>query len=452
VEHLKAIERHEAEQERMRREHENKLKKTIKEWEVVVLEVEDKLQAEKRQAEMQRKEMAKLQQTIKGFEGVVLDLEAKLADYRAELAAKNREIETVKREAELARKELAREYELKLQEMRLERDGLFRQVEEGKRELERLLALFEKEKMELIKLHDREKKQIHADWEKKTERLQIEIAELRRQIKDLEKEIRRIKEEAERKYGSLMREVEEITGEKVVISDNLSIEKTATTKLRDEVARLKALIDALQGRDMNEGEMVRLQRLIKDLEKQLQLANFALQEKDAEVERIKRDASARYAQLSTEIEKITGIKMEVEGDLSEERNVTGDLREEIARLLRTIEELKRVAEENAGAAGRLRELEAHVARLQKQIKKLEVETGVFTSEWDRDVHFHTDHHHVQSPTHKVRKEAAMTGSELVITNQDLYSPPTSPRSRGAAHEYRQQKDLRPDRTGLYTQY
>jgi len=62
--------------------------------------------------------------------------------------------------------------------------------------------------------------------------------------------------------------------------------------------------------------------------------------------------------------------------------VTGGLKDEIGRLLRSIEELKKAAMGNNGTAQRISELEAEVMRLQGEVRRLERGNLSFTSQWE----------------------------------------------------------------------
>jgi len=220
---------------------------------------------------------------------------------------------------------------------------------------------------------------------------QSTLAGAQRTIEELKRQIERVKREAEQKYAQLIAQVEEITGEKVVVDDKLSVERTASYSLKAEVDRLLARIQALEG---VEEECIRRGQQIDSLEGALVEANKLIEELYAELDSIKTEASKRYADLSAEIERITGVKMVVEGDLRGERDVTGNLRDEIERLLRTIEELKRLAGGSQAQQARIRELELEVARLQKTVRRFETETGTFTSEWEDAL---SPEHHAVSP-------------------------------------------------------
>ena len=108
-----------------------------------------------------------------------------------------------------------------------------------------------------------------------------------------------------------------------------------------------------------------------------------------EVEALRADAADQYAKLRAEVERITGVKMEIEGDLSNEKKVTGGLKDEIARLLKTIEELKKAALGNKGDQGRINELESEVMRLQGEVRRLERGNLSFTSQWETAIDHQT---------------------------------------------------------------
>ena len=64
------------------------------------------------------------------------------------------------------------------------------------------------------------------------------------------------------------------------------------------------------------------------------------------------------------MERITGIKIVVEEDLGAEKNTSAGLRDEIGRLLQTIEELKKAAMLGQASQQRMMELENEIKRLQ----------------------------------------------------------------------------------------
>jgi chromosome segregation ATPase len=196
------------------------------------------------------------------------------------------------------------------------------------------------------------------------ERLQAAL----KKIEEQKKEMIRIKKESEEKYAKLVREVEKITGEKVVVEDHLSVEQTATSRLRKEVDKLLKTIEDLRSVE-RENEMRR--KKIAELEALLADRDNEIRRLQHEVDSIKREAAERYAQLRADIEKITGIKMEVEGKWNTECGVTSSLREEVERLLRTIEELQRIAKDSEGQKAKIRELEGEVQRLMGVIRSLE---------------------------------------------------------------------------------
>ena len=101
-----------------------------------------------------------------------------------------------------------------------------------------------------------------------------------------------------------------------------------------------------------------------------------------EIRAMQEDAARRYEELRVEVEKITGVKIRVEGDLSQEMTVSSSLKDEIARLLATIEELKKVASLNQASAARMAMLEDEIKRLQGEIMRLERGNLTFTSAWE----------------------------------------------------------------------
>merc|ERR1711871_1687214 len=226
--------------------------------------------------------------------------------------------QVIVREWEAKLLESEKEKKAIIEEWRIKTQDLVQEIEQGKRE-----------RQQLVQAHAQEKE----DWRVRERGLQNEVSQLQQELERLRAEMERVKREAEAKYAKLIQQVEEITGQKVVVEDHLSVEKTATQRLKSEVDRLLATIDALRGL---EAENERQRQQIKELEAALRNANIDIENWRAEVEKLRREAADRYAQLRAEIERITGVKIEVEGDLSSERTVTTNLREEIQRLLRTI--------------------------------------------------------------------------------------------------------------------
>jgi len=194
---------------------------------------------------------------------------------------------------------------------------------------------------------------------------QAKIAELKEvqlhMVVQFKEETDRVRREAEAKYAQLMVQIERITGEKVVVEDHLTVEVTATKTLKSEVDRLKAL----------EPQNQRQAHKIKQLEASLHDTETTIRSLHKECEAIKTEAAQRYAHLREDIEVITGIKIVVEGELDKEHTVTNKLRQEIARLLRTIEDLKRVAEESQRHKVRNQQLETELGRLLARIEELE---------------------------------------------------------------------------------
>lgn len=76
--------------------------------------------------------------------------------------------------------------------------------------------------------------------------LEDELKIATQRMQDLLEEMERIRREAEEKYAALICQIEEITGQKVVVEDSLSVERTATSRLKSEVDRLFATIDSLR--------------------------------------------------------------------------------------------------------------------------------------------------------------------------------------------------------------
>jgi len=193
--------------------------------------------------------------------------------------------------------------------------------------------------------------------------------------------------------------VEEITGQKVVVEDELSVEKTATVKLKNKIDSLLETIEALKQRG------AALEDRIRQLEGALDASEAEKEALRAEVQRIKDEAARRYHELTREIEQITGVKIKVEGDLNEEQTVTGSLREEIARLLRTIEDLKNRVQQTEDLKQRIAELEDECHRLQDEVKVLEIKAGHFSDDFHPVVkHAGATHHkhdegdrHARSP-------------------------------------------------------
>lgn len=301
-----------------------------------------------------------------------------------------------------------------------------RLVEEGKREMERLLATFEAEKIQLLR-----------ESELKMAHLTKEVGQLKNVIVELEREMERVRAAAEAKYKDLIQQVEEITGQKVIVDDSLSIEKTATRKLKDEIDRLLAKIDSFSSL---EEENERRGRRIRELENQLSIASATIADLEREIDGVRRDAAEQYAKLRHEVEKITGIKMSVEGNLNEEKSVTSTLKDEITRLLRTIEELKKIAEENQSAADRLHDAEATIAKLQLHVRELEGKALHYSNDWEHDLS--PTHHTVSSPTHRARivektrlKEEVIGGGYLDVQPIRPASPISPRNSKGGVQSW-----------------
>jgi len=327
----------------------------------------------------------------------IVSLEAEIADLKT--AIESLEAEKVRMQEAFERdiEALNREWELKTGALKDEVEMLQRQVEQGKKEMERLLSVHAEER---------------AQWEQKNTDLKEEIEEWKAIISEMKRAHQRQLEEAEQKYAQLITQVEEITGQKVVVEDHLSIEQTASQKLKAEVDSLKAQIAAMAGL---QAECDRRGERIQALEQDLLRANRRIAELEAEIANLSDDAQARYEALRREIERITGFKIQIEGDLNEEKTTTSSLKDEINRLLRTIEELKRIAEAHGKSAARIHELELEVARFQKEIRKLEAKKGVFTEEWNEAVlspehHATADHPTLHSPRSRSRSPMSPTFS------------------------------------------
>jgi len=206
----------------------------------------------------------------------------------------------------------------------------------------------------------------YADLDMKYNQQNTKLSAALRQIAEQEKMMERIRAEAEAKYAKLMTEIERITGVKVSVEDLLSIEQTATNKLKSEIDKLLGAIDQLK-RVAEENEARK--RKIMELEAALLDSESENKSLRGECERIKSEAEEHYRKFTREIEDITGKKVVVEGDLSTERSVTQKLQDEMHRLQQMIDGLMQTAEENERNKARIQQLEEEIARLKGNYPK-----------------------------------------------------------------------------------
>jgi len=304
------------------------------------------------------------------------------------------------------------------------------QMKEHEAYVQELMKEHSEEITNLIIANDKKMKALIAEYEAKLAALELELRG------ELAVALRKLKE-ADEKYKELLALIEEITGQKISAEDALSLERTAVSQLRAEIDRLKALLDnyanvekemsrlkSLIANLQNENagcakENSDLRALIRQLEQDILVKNNMIATqlarldalKDIETEnsrrgeiirqlqatiadneaeinslreelkRIQEDAANRYAALRAEVERITGIKMSIEGDLNEEKSLTDRLRDEIDRLMRSIEELNRIAAENQAKQVYVLELENEIQRLHRIITELEQKKLSYTTEW-----------------------------------------------------------------------
>lgn len=225
-----------------------------------------------------------------------------------------------------------------------------------------------KAELESLKEQIRSAERVIEGLERNNKGLMEELRGALLEVDEYKKQIERIRHEAEAKYSQLIAQIERITGEKVTLDDSLTVEHTATQRLKSEVDRLLATIKALH-KIAEEGEHRKAR--IAELEAELALRNARIAELEDECDGIQKQAERRHSELCDEIGFIDGIKRQKESDLNAEQSITSSLRQQIQALLQTIEDLKDLAAENEAAKARIRELEADVAHLQALVFQLE---------------------------------------------------------------------------------
>jgi len=420
--------------EEMKRTFELEKLAIIDEWQSKYAELEKELRATVRDLENLEREMENLKKSHEKEKATLIkECELKIESVRAELEAAQRQIEKDRVEIERLGG-CVEELEQQNRSLMEELMDAKRKLEEHGRELERLRRQHAQEKeaiekecemkiQDLTRTCEMEKEEIVRECEQKCRTLEQELENANDEIRRLKADLDRVKQEAEAKYAALIAQVEEITGQKVTVEDYLSIEKTAASALKSEVERLKAELERLR---LLVDESAEFRQRIQELEEQLFMAQRTIAGLNEQIRSLEEEAARRYAQLSEEIERITGVKITVEGNLEGERSVTHNLREEIERLLRTIGDLTAIAEASDMRLRRINELEAEIKRLQGQVRGLELNRGTFSQEWEAVIG--AEHHTVQPSLSR-----PVPGDRV---SQSAFSPPTSPKS-----ERKQRADL-----------
>jgi chromosome segregation ATPase len=369
----------------------------------------------------------KLDAALKRIRELESDLDHQRALHAAERARMiqdhGEELEGMRREHDLEKRSIITEWTYKTRDLE-------EQLAAALRKLEEIERLKEMEIEQIRKMHEREKQAIVKEWEARTQDLRRDYEAALREIEELKREIERIKEEAEAKYAQLILQVEQITGEKVIVQDHLSVEQTATVKLKAEVDRLLQTIEELRARiselEMDDGSSRRLADLMRELEER----ERQIEALRREIAQIKDETARRFAELSREIERITGLKINVEGDLTSERDMTSNLRKDIDQLLRTIEDLKRMLEEGQADKDRVAQLESEIDRLRGVIRGLEGDSLQFhPEEWNEALSYHksTTGLHDASSRHSPISPQRRSVSPDVLIVEKVEQSPTSPR-------------------------
>lgn len=235
----------------------------------------------------------------------------------------------------------------------------------------------------------------------KIDDLEAELAAAKNEISELNRKLagmRGLQDENDELRGRID-ELEEALADAQRTIAGLRATVKALRDQEDAMEALKAQIMELEIQLANKDVTIKTQQTeIDDLNRQLQgmrslqQENYELRSRiedlqgkvrdlEAEIQAMQDDAARSYAKLRQEVERLTGIKFGLEGDLTDERDVSHGLKSEISRLLATIEHLKRVAEENQANAAMMKEMESEIMRLQNIIRSLETKTLAYTEEW-----------------------------------------------------------------------
>ncbi|GJP56059.1 hypothetical protein CLOM_g15123, partial [Closterium sp. NIES-68] len=313
-------------------------------------ELQREVEAGIRQAESARKREEEVERRLRGeMEG----LTERLVRLQAELAvaqAKEKQLEDAVAVKGLLEREV-RDLVGKVEEKEAEMAQAVREREE---EVERLRERLEREVGELGE-KVRSEAEMRRAAEAERERLDGEIAGLKREVEEREEALRR---ELEEVGGRLRREVEE---REAVVGEEVQEREALVGRLKGEVKELKGKVGE------REKERERAEEEVRELRRRVEAAEAVVQEKQGEVQELQAEQEQELRALVARLgEETAGIKKALEAKEREAEEVAA-AKEKLEEVVRRTEGwLGEVRGENAGLRTQLAALQQQVAESEEK--------------------------------------------------------------------------------------